>query len=178
MAKKRNLFGIEVESHENEFYPTPSSATQSLLKVVKFPGLVWEPSCGDGAISKLLYAEGYDVRSTDKFNWGYGAPGIDFLESDLTADHIVTNPPYDIINEYIDHALTQATKSVCLLVRLNMLGGQARMLRLRGYRVRYYQLLHRPKFVMRGKIRGMLDYGWLHWDLTSSEDLMTFHWLD
>ena len=78
-----------------EFYPTPPEAVRALLSVESFEGSVWEPACGDGAISKVLEAAGYQVVSTDLIDRGYGAGRQDFLKSDRTfAKNIITNPPY------------------------------------------------------------------------------------
>ena len=78
-----------------EFYPTPPEATRALLSVESFEGDIWEPACGDGAISKVLEAAGYQVVSTDLIDRGYGAGGHNFLNSDKPlAKNIITNPPY------------------------------------------------------------------------------------
>lgn len=78
-----------------EFYPTPPEATRALLSAEGFEGSIWEPACGDGAISKVLEAAGYQVVSTDLIDRGYGAGGHDFLKSDKPlAKNIITNPPY------------------------------------------------------------------------------------
>lgn len=78
-----------------EFYPTPPEATRALLSVEAFEGDIWEPACGDGAISKVLEAAGYQVVSTDLIDRGYGAGGNNFLKSDKPlAKNIITNPPY------------------------------------------------------------------------------------
>lgn len=78
-----------------EFYPTPPEATRALLSVETFDGSIWEPACGQGHISKVLEAHGYDVVSTDIVDHGYGRSGIDFLDQCLPkAKHILTNPPY------------------------------------------------------------------------------------
>lgn len=78
-----------------EFYPTPPEATRALLSVESFNGSIWEPACGNGAISKVLIEAGYDVVSTDLIDRGYGAGGHDFLKSDNPlARNIITNPPY------------------------------------------------------------------------------------
>jgi hypothetical protein len=37
------------EREENDFYPTPTFATEELLKREKFDGAIWECACGDGA---------------------------------------------------------------------------------------------------------------------------------
>lgn len=78
-----------------EFYPTPPEATRALLSVETFEGSIWEPACGDGAISKVLTEAGYQVVSTDLIDRGYGAGGHNFLKStEPLAKHIITNPPY------------------------------------------------------------------------------------
>lgn len=91
-----------------EFYPTPPSAIRALLSVERFEGDVWEPACGDGAISRELVAEGYDVIATDITDWGYGYPGYDFLTLEKPfARNIVTNPPYGwgMADRFVEKAL-------------------------------------------------------------------------
>jgi hypothetical protein len=79
----------------NEFYPTPPEAVRALLSVETFDGPIWEPACGEGAIAIELAAAGYGIVSTDRYAYGFGQPGIDFLaEQSPRAKHIVTNPPY------------------------------------------------------------------------------------
>src|SRR5690606_27282083 len=75
-----------------EFYPTPPQATRALLSQEEFDGSIWEPACGEGHISKVLVAAGYEVVSTDLIQRGYGAGDVDFLrERTPRAKHIVTN---------------------------------------------------------------------------------------
>lgn len=92
-----------------EFYPTPPSAIRALLSTERFDGDIWEPACGDGAISRELVAAGYDVIATDITDWGYGYPGYDFLTLDKPyARNIVTNPPYGwgMADRFVDKALS------------------------------------------------------------------------
>jgi hypothetical protein len=37
-----------------DFYPTPAWATYALIDNEKFSEDIWEPACGDGAMSKVL----------------------------------------------------------------------------------------------------------------------------
>ena len=79
----------------NEFYPTPPEAVRALLSVENFDGSIWEPACGEGAIAKVLSAAGHEVISTDRYAYGFGEFGVDFLAAPAPrARHIVTNPPY------------------------------------------------------------------------------------
>ena len=74
-----------------EFYPTPPEATRAFLAAETFDGDIWEPACGQGAISKVLLKSGYQVVSTDLADYGYGKPDVDFLQTKLPrAKHIVT----------------------------------------------------------------------------------------
>lgn len=108
----------------HDFYPTPPEGTRALLSVERFDGPIWEPACGDGAISKVLAQTGYHVVSTDLINRGYGNAGINFLtETKARAKHIVTNPPYGrgLADHFIRHAirLTRETGgSVAMLLDL------------------------------------------------------------
>lgn len=91
-----------------EFYPTPPSAIRALLSVERFDGDIWEPACGDGAISRELVAAGYDVIATDITDWGYGYAGYDFLKAEKPfARNIVTNPPYGwgMADRFVEKAL-------------------------------------------------------------------------
>ena len=82
---------------DHDFYPTPSWVTAALLKHVTLRGPVWEPCCGDGAMSTVLDRHGYEVVSTDIADRGFGTPGVDFLACRAVPEgcrSLVTNPPY------------------------------------------------------------------------------------
>ena len=80
-----------------DFYATPAWVTEALLRHIHFRGPIWEPCCGDGAMSTVLGRHGYTVVSTDIAARGFGIPGIDFLACRTVPEgcrSIVTNPPY------------------------------------------------------------------------------------
>ena len=58
-------FNVNDDREKDDFYPTPIEATQALLDREKFTGNVLEPACGDGAMSKVLINNGYQVISSD-----------------------------------------------------------------------------------------------------------------
>lgn len=107
-----------------EFYPTPPEATRALLSVEAFDGPIWEPACGEGHISKVLQASGYDVVSTDLVDYGFGEAKRDFLcEREPLAKHIVTNPPYGkgLADAFAKHALKLTARtggSVAMLMNV------------------------------------------------------------
>jgi hypothetical protein len=104
---------------ELEFFPTPPEITQELLIREAFPGIVQEPCCGQGHISRLFPGR---VWSSDIWDYGYGLPGIDFVKDELPFDNIITNPPLSRWVEFKRHALRCARRKVAFLVRLKNLG--------------------------------------------------------
>lgn len=96
---------------ELDFYPTPSEVTEALMSFLTdyhiYPlGYVWEPACGDGAMSEVIRKRGYTVKSSDIRETGYGEGGIDYLTAPKTGcDSIITNPPFKESERFIRKAL-------------------------------------------------------------------------
>jgi len=112
---------------QDDFYATPDHAIRDILNRVTFSGEIWEPACGDGAISKALKMRGYqDVYSTDLVDRGYGDNHFDFLKSHRGTNNIITNPPFNISTKFVIHALDLATDKVVIFNKLTFLEGQTR----------------------------------------------------
>jgi hypothetical protein len=131
-VKYHGLSGIRIkaEAEKDDFYPTPPQATRALLEHENFSGPVWEPACGDGAISKVLIDEDYDVISTDLVDRGYGTPRIDFLmETRPYQGHagrpksIVTNPPFKLATHFLIKARYLVPEKIAMLLPVKALGG-------------------------------------------------------
>ena len=124
--KGANPWGRDYPNNDqHDFYPTPPSATQALLDREAFGRVVWEPACGDGAISEVLKQKGYRVISSDIVDRGYGRVE-DFLRSTRRPESIVTNPPYTLAEEFVRKALAVTTNKVAMLLRLAFLESQQR----------------------------------------------------
>lgn len=127
MANEPNRFRAAYD-----FYPTPPEGTRALLSVEQFHGSIWEPACGNGAISKVLGYAGYTVTSTDLINRGFGTGGVNFLSQPTSrARNIITNPPYGsgLAQLFVRHALrlTEPTGgSVAMLLNLASLAHPSR----------------------------------------------------
>ena len=116
-------FNVNDDREKDDFYPTPSEATQALLDRVKFTGNILEPACGDGAMSKVMIANGYEVHSSDLFDRGYGKTGVNFLETTEKYDNIITNPPFKLATEFTVHSLQLARQKVVMLSKITYLEG-------------------------------------------------------
>lgn len=154
---------------ELDFFPTPARATQALLTVESFDGTMWEPACGDGAISKVLEGAGHTVISNDLGDYGFGTAGVDFLRDHTTvATHIVTNPPYKHLQAFVEHALARVPGKVVMLGRIQLLEGKRRqtlhekMSRIWVFRRRLQLLRNGTDAGMGGG--GMVCFAWFVWD--------------
>jgi hypothetical protein len=112
----------------NDYYATHPTAVEKLLQRESFSHKILEPCCGGGHISKVLLEHGYDVVSTDLIDRGFGVGGIDFLQHTTVDCDIVTNPPYKIGLEIVQHALEIVTPNhkVAMLLKIQFLESKSR----------------------------------------------------
>lgn len=163
----RMMVGARKNKNKHDFYPTPEVATIKFLEHEKFKGEVWEPACGDGAMSRVLERYGYKVKSTDLINRGYGEGGIDFLRSTYRTKNIVTNPPFKLANKFIHHALEHASRKVCFLMRLNVLESKNRKKLFTEYPfARLYVHSERIPFQSVTGLNNAIAFAWYVWDFS------------
>ena len=94
---------------ELDYYPTPPDVTHALMRFLDLKNCrIWEPACGDGAMAEVLKMYAHDVICSDLRETGYGVGGVDFLTARRDCDAIITNPPFNVSEDFIRHALTQA----------------------------------------------------------------------
>jgi hypothetical protein len=90
------------ERKERDLYETPAWVTDAVIPHLPAGEWgIWEPAAGSGKMVKALCLRGYSVTGTDIDE------GKDFLLSEKPSHvyAIVTNPPYALADEFIDHAL-------------------------------------------------------------------------
>jgi hypothetical protein len=154
-----------------DLYETPDVAVEALLRVEKVPQRVWEPAAGKGAIVRVLRDRRHDVIASDVFDYG----GLDFVADFLAQERmpdgceaIVTNPPFQIANEFVTHAL-DLCPHVVMLLRLAFLESERRSKILEGRglaRVHLFRkrlpMMHRDGWQGRKANSGMA-FGWFVW---------------
>lgn len=109
----------------DDLYETPPEAVHALLKHENLPPFIWEPSCGPGSIVRVLRLGGHYVNASDLVDYRWqrsfqARSGIDFLMERSTpftgGPHaIVTNPPFKLANEFVEHARKLCPKVIMLL---------------------------------------------------------------
>lgn len=107
--------GKKENRRELDFYPTPPEVTIALMEFLKsigypLPHSCWEPACGDGAMVNVLKKYIPQVDGTDIKN------GYDYLKLHYTRyQSIITNPPFNLSEQFIKKALNEAPLVAMLL---------------------------------------------------------------
>lgn len=93
---------------DDDFYSTPKEATRALMQVLQpiHTMQVWEPCCGEGAMSDTIASYGAKVLASDINPRGVGQTQDFFAMTELPAgiQAIITNPPWSRAEEFIRHA--------------------------------------------------------------------------
>lgn len=191
LTKAHSVDAANRDTHD--FYPTWPAATRVLLTAERFEGAIWEPACGDGAMSRELEAAGYSVVSTDLIDRGFGEGGRDFLaEWTALAPNIVTNPPFRWAVEFVDRALMLtaperagniARGKVALFLRLAFLEGQNRGAWFPNTPLARVWIMSRRVPINRGRLAelhdkgGVIAFAWFVWE-HGHEGAPALGWLD
>lgn len=116
-------------------FPTPPWATRALIEhVIGAPRvesqMCWEPAVNRGYMALALREYFGVVLESDIIDYGRGGV-TDFLsdqvcESDIAIHWVITNPPFNKAQQFIEKAQTIATDGVAMLVRTSFLEGVMR----------------------------------------------------
>ena len=150
------------ERKERDLYETPEWVTLALgphLYDATFQ--VWEPACGSGKMVRALEKLGLTVKGTDIDS------GVDFLachEFGDDYDAIITNPPYVLATEFIEHALNQPVTTVAMLLRTDFDHAKSRQRLFQDNRfAKKVVLTRRIKWFEDSKGQPSFNHAWFIW---------------
>ena len=162
------------KDYDNDFYPTPPETTVDLMVRELFEGTIWECACGDGRMSEVLeifYPN--QIYSSDLIDRGYGEAPLNFLdvpEGEKMFDHIITNPPYELLEEFIEQAKKHTRKKIAFLLKLQHYEADKRydMWKDKEFPVKKFLIFSKRQQIWKGGLRkkngGMIGYMWVIWD--------------
>lgn len=118
------------ERQREDYYATDPKCAELLLGLESFSRNIWEPACGEGHLSKVFIKHGYNVKSTDLIDRGFGSPDVDFLAIDNTEwnGDIITNPPYKYAQDFVEKALSiiPVGNKVAMFLKVQFMEGKRR----------------------------------------------------
>jgi len=109
-----------------DFYETPQWCVQELLKRESFSWSILEPCSWWWVISRELEEHWYGVTSFDirEDEWVYWQGWVDFLsieDDSILFDNVVTNPPYNNAQNFIEKSLSVTSSKVAMFLKLQFL---------------------------------------------------------
>jgi hypothetical protein len=118
------------ERQNEDYYATTPKAAELLLELETFSPNIWECACGEGHLSKVFESKGYNVRSSDLMDRGFGEIETDFLgiyNLEWNGD-VITNPPYKYAQEFVEKALQIIPNGnkVAMFLKLQFMEGKGR----------------------------------------------------
>lgn len=122
------------ERDPNDYYATDPRALELLLDEyggeIDLRDRIWEPAAGGGHLAEALRKRGHYVYASDVVDHGYEYDRlVDFFKmSAHTLCDIVTNPPYKLATEFIEHALDLVPPGgkVLMFLKVTFLEGKKR----------------------------------------------------
>ncbi len=176
--------GDQTKRRELDFYPTPKNVTVALMNFLLAENRidkdfrVWEPACGDGQMSKVIESYGLSVYSSDIRDTGYGSPFLDFVKhtGNSNFDAIITNPPFNLSEDFIRQALSKS-RLVCMLLKSQYWHAKNRLELFNKFTPRYVlPLTWRPDFLEHERKAGekkgapTMEVAWSVWVKGSQTD--------
>lgn len=145
--------------NDTDFYPTPAWCYENLdIDWTQFTS-AHEPCRGDGRIQQFLQSKNIPTTHSEI------TEGLDYFQWSEKTDLIITNPPFSLAQQFIDHSLPRAN-TVIMLLRINFLGSVSRYDWWNSNKPDALHILSkRPSFTGTGV--DSIDYAWYAWDKTN-----------
>ena len=162
---------------ENDFYATHPDRTKAHLEVEEIIYPAWEPAVGEGHIAKLI--DDPSLVKTDIVYRGFGRGDVDFLTTNEFDDYefrtIITNPPFNLFQEFVEKALKIAGKKVIMFGKLQALEGIKRAPFLQKTPLRTVYVFKKRQQPMRNgksndevtgkKMSSTMAFAWFVWEI-------------
>jgi hypothetical protein len=122
----------DVNRQQHDYYATEPKALELLLEVETFSDKIWECSCGEGHLSRVLTSAGKDTLSSDLIDRGYGQVQDFLCMSNVGPGDrdIITNPPFKFTNEFLVKAMSilDEGRKIAFFLPIRYVEGKARRL--------------------------------------------------
>lgn len=104
--RQPGIFGAELDAKPIDIVFTPDDVAKDIVEFFSPAGKCLDPCRGDHAFYKYL------PPGTD---WCESREGRDFFEYRREVDWIISNPPYSIFSQWLDHSFCVAENIVYLI---------------------------------------------------------------
>ena len=164
----------KTKREDEDYYATEPKALELFLENLgdlRLNNNIWECACGEGHLSKVLIKNGFNVKSTDLIDRGFGEVQ-DFLKFEGNIDgDILTNPPFKLAEEFVKKAkeVLQGGNKLILFLKIQFLESESRFKLFRNFPLKYvYVHSSRQLCSRKGDFENYksttLFYAWFVWE--------------
>ncbi len=155
-----------------DWYVEPEWVSSRLFENEEFIGKIYDPACGLGRILQAARRAAHYVVGSDIVCRCAEASQLDFMQTTMRCDNIISNPPFGISEKFIIHAMNLYDSKIAMLLPANWVQGDKRSRWLATTPLRrVWFLCPRPSMppgaviIAGGKVgNGTTDYGWFIWE--------------
>lgn len=157
----------------DDYYPTPPNVTKAFLNSMYISPEVrfWEPCAGNGAMVDVIkechpensiYSSDINPQRADIIQSNF----FDHTECPEGHDFLITNPPFNLAVDIIEHAFKIGVKHLALVLKATFWHAKNRQNLFNKYTpVSIMPLTWRPDFLGLG--RPTMEVAWCRWNATS-----------
>jgi hypothetical protein len=169
---------------EHEHYVEESWCSKRLFDVEPFEGHIVDPACGWGTIVINALTHGYVAAGSDLVQRGWDSTRTpsDFLRDTHAYDNVVTNPPFELLEEFTIQAVLRSRRKAAVIFPVARMPAAHYLERLPLRHV--WLLTPRPSMPPGNYIRaggkvggGRVDFCWLVFDHRASSVDPVVRWL-
>jgi hypothetical protein len=154
----------------NDWYPTPFEVTKAVMPKLRLHSnsKVWEPCAGNGAMVDEIKigVPGISVFASDICSQRSDiveANFFDYTEPPDGHDYLITNPPFNLAADIIDHAFKIGVKSMALVLKATYWHAKGRKALFDRHTPSFVMpLTWRPDFMGLG--RPTMEISWVVWE--------------
>ena len=167
--------------NKQDWYPSPEKLAPALMSLINFKDsdVLLEPAKGQKGNQPF-----YDAfPPANKKLWAEIDQGIDYFKNEFSADVVISNPPFNLAEEFIVKAIDELKHGGMLvfLLRVNYLGSQKRydsLWQQEKYKPKQIiTLVQRPSFTGDGATDST-EYAFFVWaDTSRMKDQSPIQWL-
>ena len=123
---------------EKDLVMTPEYLAKDIINHYNPEGLILDPARGEGAF--------YDNFPTPTVDWCEIGEGRDFLEYNTKVDWIITNPPWSMMQKFLEHGM-EIADNIVYLTTINHYTTKRRIrdMRAAGFGVKEFYCVDTPK---------------------------------
>jgi hypothetical protein len=111
--------GYKKAKGRTDVFQTPNTGLEPLLQFIPQGYTIWEPASANGNIVSFFSRNNYEIVGTDL------TQQIDFFDTNIPTDCIITNPPYSIKDKWIKRCY-ELNRPFMLLLPITALEGKFR----------------------------------------------------